>query len=69
MHGFYARLRNERNDDIELQNCIEKVVNRLSENTTSDDRPGMLLGKYNQGKLVAFLALSQGLLIEILILL
>lgn len=53
--GFYARLRDKRQDDTELQNCIEAVVNHLEEADTSADRPGMLLGKIQSGKTRAFL--------------
>ena len=57
MQGFYPRLRDTRNDDPELQNCIEKVVNKLSESTTSEDNPGMLLGKIQSGKTRGFLGI------------
>ncbi len=52
--GFYARLRNVRNDDDELAACIERVVNQLQQTSTTDDRPGMLLGKIQSGKTRAF---------------
>ncbi len=51
---FYARLKSFRNDSDELAVCIERVVNRLDESVTSDDRPGMLLGKIQAGKTRAF---------------
>lgn len=57
MQGFYARLRDKRGDEVDLQNCVESVVNRLSENTTSEDRPGMLLGKIQSGKTRGFLGI------------
>ncbi|MDX6806154.1 Z1 domain-containing protein [Terrihabitans rhizophilus] len=52
--GFYSRLRDARNDDEDLQRCIESVVDQLE---TADDprKPGMLLGKIQSGKTRAFL--------------
>lgn len=55
MTGFYPRLRDQRGDDPELQDCIETVVNRLEQHQTSEDKPGMLLGKIQSGKTRGFL--------------
>jgi hypothetical protein len=55
MAGFYPRLRDQRRDDPELQDCIETVVNRLEQHQTSEDKPGMLLGKIQSGKTRGFL--------------
>lgn len=55
MTGFYPRLRDARKDDAHLQICIESVVNKLEGTTTSEDRPGMLLGKIQSGKTRGFL--------------
>lgn len=55
MPGFYARLRDKRQDDQLLQDCIETVINRLEEGVTSADQPGMLLGKIQSGKTRGFL--------------
>ncbi|MBS0349861.1 MAG: DEAD/DEAH box helicase family protein [Proteobacteria bacterium] len=54
---FYARLRqNERRrDSDELAACIERVVNQLEQETTTGDRPGMLLGKIQSGKTRGFI--------------
>lgn len=52
--GFYARLRDRRDDDDALQACIERVVDQL-EQAEDPDRPGMLLGKIQSGKTRAFL--------------
>ena len=52
--GFYSRLRDSRNDDEELQTCIERVVDQL-EGAEDPARPGMLLGKIQSGKTRAFL--------------
>jgi len=54
MSNFYARLRARREDDDELAACIERVVNQLESAGTTDDRPGMLLGKIQSGKTRAF---------------
>lgn len=55
MHGFYARLREKREDDTLLQDCIETVINKLEAGSTSVERPGMLLGKIQSGKTRGFL--------------
>lgn len=55
MTGFYPRLRDARKDDADLQICIENVVNKLEDTKTSEDRPGMLLGKIQSGKTRGFL--------------
>lgn len=55
MTGFYPRLRDARKDDSDLQICIENVVNKLEGIATSEDRPGMLLGKIQSGKTRGFL--------------
>jgi len=52
--GFYARLRDSRQDDEALAACIDRVVKQLGETSTSGDRPGMLLGKIQSGKTRAF---------------
>lgn len=54
MSGFYARLRKKRGDSDELAECIERVVNQLEDVATTDDRPGMLLGKIQSGKTRGF---------------
>lgn len=57
MTGFYARLRDQREDDQALQDCIEEVTNRLDASITSTDKPGMLLGKIQSGKTRGFLGI------------
>jgi hypothetical protein len=54
--GFYARLRELRNDDEDLQLCIEAVVDQL-ESAVDPEKPGMLLGKIQSGKTRAFLGI------------
>lgn len=61
MSTFYARLRQKRNDSDELAACIERVVNQLEDIATTDDRPGMLLGKIQSGKTRGFVgAIARG---------
>jgi Z1 domain len=52
--GFYPRLRSFRNDDDALAVCINNVADRLDASATSDQKPGMLLGKIQSGKTRAF---------------
>jgi len=54
VNGFYARLREHREDDELLQRCVDNVVDQLS-NATDPKKPGMLLGKIQSGKTRAFL--------------
>jgi hypothetical protein len=53
--GFYERLKESRKDDTALSSCIERVVDQLDAESTSSDRPGMLLGKIQAGKTRAFI--------------
>lgn len=55
MSEFYSRLNAKRGDDVELTQCIERVVNQLSATNTSMAAPGMLLGKIQSGKTRGFL--------------
>jgi hypothetical protein len=52
--GFYARLRDTRQDDDALAACIDRVVKQLEDTSTTGDRPGILLGKIQSGKTRAF---------------
>ncbi len=52
--GFYAELRDARQDNDALQRCIESVVDQLG-NAADPTKPGMLLGKIQSGKTRAFL--------------
>lgn len=51
---FYERLKSFRNDDNALATCIDNVVQKLQNSTTSGSKPGMLLGKIQSGKTRAF---------------
>lgn len=55
--GFYARLADRRSDDAALRGCIEEVVRMLEKVGTSDQRPGMLLGRIQSGKTRAFIGI------------
>jgi hypothetical protein len=55
--GFYARLRESREDDAVLAACIDRVVKQLEDTSTTGDRPGMLLGKIQSGKTRAFVGI------------
>ena len=57
---FYSRLKGYRSDSEDLAECIEKVVTQLDSSTTSDSRPGMLLGKIQSGKTRAFVGVIAG---------
>jgi len=56
--SFYARLARRRNDGSELQACVEEVAKRLESQQTSEDRPGMLLGRIQSGKTRAFIGVT-----------
>lgn len=53
--SFYTRLATRRNDDERLSNCVEEVISKLESMPTSEDRPGMLLGRIQSGKTRAFI--------------
>ncbi len=55
VRAFYTSLAAERDDPEELRACVARVVARLAETETSSQRPGMLLGKIQEGKTRAFL--------------
>jgi len=54
---LYERLKEKRADTPELTACIQDVVKQLETVTTSLGRPGMLLGKIQGGKTMAFLGI------------
>ncbi len=51
--SYYSRLKNFRNDNDELAQCINKVVDQL-ETATNSSKPGMLLGQIQSGKTRGF---------------
>ncbi len=55
MPNFYSRLRASRNDSDALAGCVNRVVRQLSEIETQHNKAGMLLGKIQSGKTMAFL--------------
>ena len=58
--NYYQRLKSFRNDTDDLANCIERVVDQLENSTTSDNKPGMLLGRIQSGKTRAFIGVMAG---------
>jgi len=55
--NMYETISQKRDDSVELQNCIVDTVNKLIENDTSVNRPGMLLGRIQSGKTRAFIGI------------
>lgn len=55
--GFYESLVKTRGDPEPLKACMEETIAKLLANTTTVDRPGMLLGKIQSGKTRAFIGL------------
>jgi len=54
---FYENLTTKREDPDYLKSCIEDTVQKLQENDTNVNRPGMLLGKIQSGKTRAFIGI------------
>lgn len=55
---FYSSFtRDTQRYSAEDRRCIESVIGRLMQTSTSEDRPGMLLGKIQSGKTKTFLAI------------
>lgn len=54
---FYATIAAQRVDSDELKQCVENTVSKLMAQSTSDNRPGILLGKVQSGKTRAFLGI------------
>ncbi len=52
---FYNKLKEQSNYSEETEKCIENTVSKLTNFTTTSDRPGMLLGKIQSGKTRAFI--------------
>ena len=55
---FYSRLAARRKDDPKLRGCVEEVLRKLERSPTSEDRPGMLLGRIQSGKTRAFIGVT-----------
>lgn len=53
--GFYSHLKEKSGHDDQLAACVDRVVNKLVDTSTSGDRPGMLLGKIQSGKTRGFI--------------
>jgi hypothetical protein len=54
---FYNALVKERQDSEDLKLCMEQTVQKLLENDTTINKPGMLLGKIQGGKTRAFIGI------------
>lgn len=54
---FYDQLASSRGDDPDLMKVVDATVNRLSNETTTVRKPGVLLGKVQSGKTRAFLGI------------
>lgn len=52
---FYDQLASKRGDSSELREKVEEVLDHLQKQTTSTNRPGILLGRVQSGKTRAFL--------------
>lgn len=60
--GIYARLAARRGDSVDLQACVQDVLDNLEQQPTSQSRPGMLLGRIQSGKTRAFIGvIAKGL--------
>jgi len=53
--NFFETITSERKDSPELSECVERTVAQLLRQSTSTNRPGILLGKIQSGKTRAFL--------------
>ena len=53
--NFYPVFAKQQDYGDEMKKCVETVVDRLLSTETTDDRPGMLLGKIQSGKTRAFM--------------
>ena len=53
--NFYPVFAKSQDYNAEMRTCVETVVDRLLSTETTDDRPGMLLGKIQSGKTRAFM--------------
>ena len=58
MHGeLFSRLVKKRQDADDLTKCMEEAVDKLLQNDTSSQKPGILLGKVQSGKTRAFIGI------------
>jgi hypothetical protein len=54
---FYSGLKQENSYSDDLKSCIEETVQKLLDNDTTVNKPGMLLGKIQSGKTKAFIGI------------
>lgn len=57
MNKMYNDFIEAKNYSIELQECIEDTVHKLTQNQTNFNHPGMLLGKIQSGKTRTFIGI------------
>lgn len=55
---FYKGLKEKKSYDIFTQECIEKTVENLISNDTTQQNPGMMLGKIQSGKTQTFIGVT-----------
>lgn len=55
---FYSELRKKKGYNISTRNCIEETVRKLLNNRTTNENPGMLLGKIQSGKTRTFIGVT-----------
>ena len=55
MLGIYKNFCENKGYDEKMRSCIESTVQKLKENDTTAQKPGMLLGKIQSGKTRAFI--------------
>lgn len=54
---IYSELKKENSYSDDLKSCIEETVQKLLDNDTTVNKPGMLLGKIQSGKTKAFIGI------------
>ncbi len=58
MSGIYEAICKKQSYDEEIQDCIENTVQKLINNDTSVQKPGMLLGNIQSGKTRTFIGIA-----------
>lgn len=57
-YRFYTHLKEQNHYDLATKACIENTVTKLLHNKTSNEHPGMLLGKIQSGKTRTFIGIT-----------
>ncbi|HAU0791556.1 TPA: hypothetical protein JBH17_15425, partial [Legionella pneumophila] len=58
MSGIYEAICKKQSYDEEIQDCIENTVQKLINNDTTVQKPGMLLGNIQSGKTRTFIGIA-----------